>query len=237
MTSHERHLNAGFRIGSHHPFHNACTLETVRAWNTHKTKINMPTTARTRYPAALITLHWLTLALVVGVYALIQLHDVLPRGSDARALVKAWHETLGVTVFAVVLARLPLRLVLGVPPALATTPRWQHQLAGAMHWALYGLLITAPILGYLSLNAQGTPVPFFGLQMPVFIGPDRALMRQIKEIHETVGTMGYWLIGLHAGAALAHHYLMHDDTLRRMGLSRPTPAALTSTPGTRRNTP
>jgi len=230
-------MNAGFRIGSHHSFHNACRPDTVRARNTNKTEFIMATTPRTRYPTALITLHWLTLALMLGVYALIELHDLLPKGSDARALVKAWHETLGVTVFAVALARLPLRLVLGVPPALANTPRWQHQLASAMHWALYGLLIAAPLLGYLSLNAKGTPVPFFGLQMPAFIGPDRTLMRQIKEIHETVGTMGYWLIGLHAGAALAHHYLMHDDTLRRMGLSRPTPAALTSTPGMHRSTP
>jgi cytochrome b561 len=230
-------MNAAFRIGSQRPPHNACAPDTVRACNTNKTELLMPTTPRTRYPTALITLHWLTLALMLGVYALIELHDLLPKGGDARALVKAWHETLGVTVFAVVLLRLPLRLLLGVPPALATTPRWQNQLARAMHWALYGLLIAAPILGYLSLNAQGTPVPFFGLQMPVFIGPDRALMRQIKEIHEAVGTMGYWLIGLHAGAALAHHYLMHDDTLRRMGLSRPTPAALTPTPGTHRDTP
>lgn len=190
---------------------------------------------RTRYPGAIITLHWLTLALMVGVYALIQLHDVLPKGSDARALVKAWHETLGVTVFAVVLVRLPLRLALGVPPALASTPRWQHLLASAMHWALYGLLIAAPILGYLSLNAKGTPVPFFGLHMPAFIGPDKLLAGNLKDIHETMGTLGYWLIGGHAAAALAHHYLMHDDTLRRMGLPGPTPAAPFPTTGTHRS--
>ena len=195
----------------------------------------MPHTTPTRYPTALVTLHWLTLALTVGVYALIQLHDLLPKGSDARALAKAWHETLGVTVFAVVLVRLPLRLWLGVPPALAGTPRWQHLLAGAMHWALYGLLIAAPLLGYLHLNARGTPVPFFGLGMPAFIAPDRALAGQIKEVHETIGTLGYWLIGLHAAAALVHHYLMRDGTLRRMGLSRPAPAAPSRTTGLPRN--
>lgn len=196
----------------------------------------MPTisTPATRYPTAIITLHWLTLALMIGIYTLIQLYDALPKGSDPRALAKAWHETLGVTVFAVVLVRLPLRLWLGVPPALASTPRWQHLLASAMHWALYGLLIAAPILGYLSLNAKGTPVPFFGLQMPAFIGPDRALAANLKDIHETVGTLGYWLIGGHAAAALVHHYLMHDGTLRRMGLPGRAPAAPSHPTGTPR---
>jgi len=28
--------------------------------------------------------------------------------------------------------------------------------------------------------------------------------------------VGYWLIGLHAAAALFHHYVVRDDTLRRM---------------------
>ena len=47
-------------------------------------------------------------------------------------------------------------------------------------------------------------------------GHDKALYDTIKEIHETIGTIGYYLIGLHAAAALAHHYLMHDNTLLRM---------------------
>lgn len=180
-------------------------------------------TATDRYHPTLMALHWLTLALLAAVYLLIELHDGLPKGSGARALAKTWHETLGVAVFAVVLLRLPLRLVLGVPAALPGTPAWQARLAHAMHWALYALLIAAPILGYLSLNAKGTPVPFFGLDLPALLAPDRALARSLEEVHETLGTLGYWLIGLHAGAALAHHYLMRDDTLRRMlPVRRPT---------------
>jgi cytochrome b561 len=34
--------------------------------------------------------------------------------------------------------------------------------------------------------------------------------------HETLAPLGYWLIGLHAVAALFHHYFLKDDTLRRM---------------------
>ena len=98
-----------------------------------------------RYHPTLITLHWLTLLLMVGVYALIELHDGLPKGSAERALAKSWHESLGILVFAVVvLVRLPLRWMLGQPSELAGTPAWQSRLAHVMHWALYGLLIAAP---------------------------------------------------------------------------------------------
>ena len=42
----------------------------------------------------------------------------------------------------------------------------------------------------------------------------------IKEVHETGGTVGYFLIALQASAALFHHYFVRDNTLRRMLPSR-----------------
>ncbi len=52
--------------------------------------------------------------------------------------------------------------------------------------------------------------------MPPLISPDKPLAKWLQEIHATAGTVGYWLIGLHAAAGLAHHYFWKDDTLRRM---------------------
>lgn len=48
------------------------------------------------------------------------------------------------------------------------------------------------------------------------MGENKALGDLFKEIHETGGTIGYYLIGLHAVAALFHHYVMRDNTLVRM---------------------
>jgi VIT1/CCC1 family predicted Fe2+/Mn2+ transporter len=42
------------------------------------------------------------------------------------------------------------------------------------------------------------------------------LSRQLKDVHEALATLGYVLIGLHAMAALLHHYVMRDNTLVRM---------------------
>ncbi|MGE9627421.1 cytochrome b, partial [Escherichia coli] len=38
----------------------------------------------------------------------------------------------------------------------------------------------------------------------------------IKDIHETLANIGYFLIAAHAGAALFHHYVQKDNTLLRM---------------------
>jgi cytochrome b561 len=59
-------------------------------------------------------------------------------------------------------------------------------------------------------------VPFFGLQLPALVGSDPALVGSVEELHETIGTVGYYLVGLHAAAALFHHYFRRDNTLLRM---------------------
>ena len=163
-----------------------------------------------------IGVHWLTLLLLIAVYALIELRGIYTKGSAAHDLMKTWHFMLGLTVFALALVRLPLRLALHAPPITPALPAWQDHLAHAMHWALYGFLLVMPLLGWLTLSAKGQPIPFFGLELPALIGPDKATAKNLEDIHELIGNVGYALIGLHAAAALWHHYVTRDDTLERM---------------------
>ncbi len=168
------------------------------------------------YHALSITVHWLTLLLLVAVYALIELRGIYPKGTDAREAMKAWHFMLGLTVLGVVFARLVLRVIYPAPPIQPPPPAWQMWPAKAMYLALYAFLIVMPVLGWLTLSAKGKVTPFFGLELPALIGPDKELGRSLEDLHETIGTVGYYLIGLHAAAALFHHYLVHDNTLLRM---------------------
>ena len=89
-----------------------------------------------------------------------------------------------------------------------------------MHFALYALMIGMPLLGWLTLSAGGKLIPFFGLQLPPLAGESKVVADWAKEIHEVGRTIGYFLIGLHAAAALYHHYFVRDDTLQRMMPSR-----------------
>lgn len=81
---------------------------------------------------------------------------------------------------------------------------------------LYALMIAMPLTGWLLLSASGKPIPFFGLQLPALIAENKDLAKQLKEVHEVIGTTGYYLIGLHVVASLYHHYMICDNTLLRM---------------------
>ena len=168
------------------------------------------------YPAASILLHWGMFLLLAAVYAAIELRVCFPKGSDMREGIKSWHFMLGLLVLALVVARIVVRVLHTAPPITPEPPAWQRLTSRAVHFALYGLMIGMPLAGWTILSAKGAPIPFFGLELPALIPPDKALAVKVKELHETAGTIGYWLIGLHAAAALAHHYLWKDDTLRRM---------------------
>jgi cytochrome b561 len=169
-----------------------------------------------RYGALSIGFHWLMLLLIAAVYASIEVHEVFPKGSALRESFKDWHYMLGLSVFVLVWLRLLINS-LGSNPLIVPEPdKWQRRLSRLMHGVLYVLMIAMPIIGWLALSARGKPIPFFGLELPSLLSENRALFRLFKEIHEVAGTTGYFLIGLHAAAALFHHYWIRDNTLARM---------------------
>ena len=169
-----------------------------------------------RYGSLSIGLHWLMVLLIVAVYACIELREIYPKGSDPREALKTWHFMLGLSVFVLVWFRLAVRL-LQPRPAIDPSPvAWQEQLAKVVQWAFYALMIAMPIAGWMILSAAGKPVPFYGLQLPALIAENKETAKSIKEIHEIAGTTGYFLIALHAVAALFHHYVLRDNTLTRM---------------------
>jgi len=171
---------------------------------------------QSRYGSLSIALHWLMLIMIAGVYACIELKGNFPKGSDTRELLKQWHFMLGLSVFALVWLRVLARAIAPTPAIQPTLPAWQAIPAKLMHLALYGLMIGAPLAGWLILSAAGKPIPFFGLELPPLVGKNPDLAGTIKEWHELAGSAGYWLIGLHAVAGLFHHFVVRDNTLTRI---------------------
>jgi len=163
-----------------------------------------------------VALHWSMLVLLAAVYACMELSEFFPKGSDPREALKTWHYTLGLSVFVLVWLRIAVHLGSAVPRIEPAPPKWQQVSAKLVHAALYMLMVGLPIVGWLILSARGRPIPFFGMQLPALIGESRALGRVFKEMHEIAGTVGYLLVALHAAAALFHHYVARDNTLRRM---------------------
>jgi cytochrome b561 len=163
-----------------------------------------------------IGLHWLMVLQLSAVYACINLTNLFPNGSDPQVALESWHFMLGLSVLALVLIRIAARLSSPTPALMPGTPAWQHRVAGLTHLALYALLLGMPVLGWLALAAAGKPVPFFGAELPPLIGKSAPLASSLKRVHETVGVIGYYLIGVHVAAALYHHYVVRDGTIMRM---------------------
>lgn len=176
--------------------------------------------ASDRYAAPVIALHWLIFLLIVISYASIELREFFPKGSAPREAMKSLHFMIGLTVLALVVARIAARFLSPTPRILPPPPHWQEIAARLVHLALLVFMIAMPVLGWLILSAEGDPIPFWGLELPPLIAPDKALAEQVEEIHETIGNVGYFLIGAHAAAALFHHYVVRDNTLVRMLLRR-----------------
>lgn len=174
------------------------------------------TQTHARYARLSIFLHWAMLLLITAVYSCILLRESFPRGSDLREGLKMWHFMLGLSVLLLVIIRIVARLLTTKPPIKPEPPAWQMLLAKVTHLALYAFMLAMPIAGWLILSSADKTIPFFGLELPALVAPDKALAEQIEELHETAGTIGYFLIGLHALAALFHHYVVKDNTLKRM---------------------
>lgn len=156
------------------------------------------------------------LVLVALTYAFVELRELFERGTPERAFMRHAHFSLGLLVLATVAVRIVARLRGGRPPIDPPPPAWQAVAARLSHGLLYALMIGMPLAGWLLLSLRGDPVVFFGLTLPPLAAENEALAKQLRGWHGDIGRAGYALIALHAAAALAHHVLWRDNTLRRM---------------------
>lgn len=162
--------------------------------------------------------HWTIVALIL-VQATIGLVMVQLPKRPGVIPVYTFHKSLGLTIFALAVLRLIWRLFDARPDEPASMPRWQVAAARVSHALLYVLIFAVPLSGWLFDSASALrPFRWFGLfEVPSLTGgPDPAL----KDFGESAH---FWLFCLlaavaagHALAALAHHFIDHDDVLRRM---------------------
>lgn len=168
------------------------------------------------YPKLSIALHWFTLLLMLAIYVAIELHESLPRGHALRRPMEDWHIYLGVCLLPIAVFRAIVILRSNIPAIVPPPPVWQHNLTLAMKVYLYVLMIGTPLIGWIMVNAEGHVVTLWGLALPTVVSASEGVADFASEAHELLGVSGYFFITLHAFAALYHHYLVKDNTLRRM---------------------
>lgn len=171
----------------------------------------------TRYSLVQRCLHWITAITVIGLFTLGLWMSDLGYYDPWYHKGPFWHKSIGLALSALVLLRLTLRLAVGHPPPLASHARWEKLLARITHVTLYVLMFGAFTSGYLIATADNRPAPFFGLmEIPALFTAFKHQEDVAGSIHQICVWSLIVLAGIHALAALKHHFVDHDDTLQRM---------------------
>jgi cytochrome b561 len=172
-----------------------------------------------QYGAIAKLFHWVTLGLML---VALPLGFVIQHVKDASKMgFYALHESAGLTILFVALARLAWRWLSPPPSQPNDMPKLLRTASTAVHHALYGLLILQPILGFLATNAWGFPMrgatAYLGfIEFPKFMEAWESLAKILSQLHSIGGWLLVVLITLHVGGALFHHAVRRDGTLMRM---------------------
>jgi cytochrome b561 len=169
-----------------------------------------------RFGVVSLALHWVMAALLFALFAL----GLYMTGLDYT---DAWyraapelHKSFGMLFFVLAVVRLLWRLGT-VTPSLVPMPRWESIAALEVHRLFYILLFFIPISGYLISTADGRGIEFFGLfEVPALISGIDTQEDVAGAVHLYLGFFVMGLAGLHTLAALKHHFIDKDATLKRI---------------------
>jgi len=88
------------------------------------------------------------------------------------------------------------------------------------HGALWVLLLALPVTALLTLGSESHPLTLLGgvrvAQMPIIADSALAKLADWGEVHQFLGDAIMWLAGLHAAAAIYHHFILKDGVLAAM---------------------
>ena len=176
----------------------------------------------TTYGILSVALHWILAVTVVALFVMglwmVELNYYDPWYKRAPSL----HKSVGMLLFMLGLFSLCWRLANPRPkPAPATKP-FERKLANVAHLSLYVLVFAVSLSGYLISTADGRPVEIFELfSIPAFVSGIANQEDIAGEAHLTLAVVLVVVAALHALAALKHHFIDKDRTLKRMlGVSR-----------------
>ncbi len=164
-----------------------------------------------------ILLHWLVALLVFGLFGLGLWMVGLDYYSSWYRAAPDLHKSIGLSLFALMLLRVFWRLFSPAPAPLASHSARTRLASRVGHLLLYLGLFGVMFSGYLISTAEGRGILVFGLfEVPASLTglPDQEDLAGV--IHEYLAWALVILAGLHALAALKHHFIDRDATLQRM---------------------
>ncbi|WP_373019643.1 cytochrome b [Thiomicrorhabdus sp.] len=164
-----------------------------------------------------IAMHWVVAVTVLGMFALglwmVDLSYYSTWYHDAPFI----HKSVGVLLVGLMLFRWLWNLLNAEPELIGVKNHWVGLMARAMHGVLYLLVFLLGLSGYLISTAEDHAISVFGwFEVPSAFEPFSGQGDLAGEVHEWLAFALIGLVVLHAAAALKHHFIDRDNTLKRM---------------------
>ena len=186
------------------------------------------TVLRQKYASTAVVLHWL-IALCILCNVILGIGANYVPDEFVRPMIDL-HKSIGITVLALVLARIAWRLSHKPPPLPVDYSRLERLTAHSAHALLYVLILLIPITGWIHDSAFSQAaahplilfwiIPWFRLGFIVHLNP--VIKEQIHglfgAIHTYLGYVLYGVVGLHIIGALKHQIIDKEPEIERMWL-------------------
>jgi cytochrome b561 len=170
-----------------------------------------------RYGLVHVCLHWLMAVAILCMFALGLWMVELDYYDAWYKKAPDLHRSVGIFIVIALLVRLAWRLSNQVPARLPTHSPLERVAAALLHAFFYLLVPAVAIAGYLMSTADGRAVVVFDwFEVPATITGIENQEDIAGEIHFYLAVILVSFAAVHAVAALKHHFVDKDATLRRM---------------------
>ena len=171
----------------------------------------------THFGMIAVSLHWLVAITVFSLFGLGLWMTGLDYYDSWYKQGPWWHKSIGILLFFVITFRLCWRLLTPPPAALTSHKPWETKLAHMAHLLLYFLLFIIMFSGYLISTADNRAIEVFGwFAVPATITSLPNQEDIAGWVHLILASILIGLVSLHAAAALKHHFIDRDRTLKRI---------------------
>ncbi len=134
------------------------------------------------------------------------------------------HKAIGTLLFLLILGRVVWRLMNGLPRPVRSLQPWESLASRIVHTVLLVAMVLMPVSGLMSTIGGGYPLDIFGLSLfgPNVV-PGEGIVKRSEWMYAAGGFLHFWTawtivvcLALHIPAALKHHFVDKDGTLKRM---------------------
>jgi cytochrome b561 len=171
----------------------------------------------TSYGIVAKSLHWILAILIIGAWIVGDYAADLPNDAPNKFQLYDLHKSVGMVILMLVIIRLSWRLYDGKAVASEAKNKIIMLAARTVHFLLYVFMFVQPLTGWAMSSAAGYAPNFFGLfTFPALVAQNPEMVHQWSELHEISAYILLGLFTLHVAGALFHHFVLKDNTLRKM---------------------